>query len=396
MGSLAQGYHTVVTPDPAHWVAGKGTDNAPMGHEAPIRDAGGNRLWRMLGLGTREEDLRPAPRSGSRLAQRAALLDAIAEFLLRHDLAVSLENLKRAHAIVSGTNPRLARRVAALEDAGEPVTQDWLDLQNTAGDGTRDPADELEELTLALDKSMADFGETTRSATQAATFYRGALQDHVAKVGEATEEETVVASLAHIAHAMLDRTREMEAEMRRSEEEARLLRRNLEQARRDATIDHLTNLPNRRAFEQVFEREWLAAQREMEPLCLALCDIDLFKKVNDMHGHDTGDRVIRAVGQALDRISDNCHVARHGGEEFVLLFRGLDLAGATRMLDAARERMANRHFVDKVSGKPIGGVTFSGGVTDVFAHPDLSGALRAADEALYRAKEAGRNRIEQG
>ncbi|WP_161981529.1 GGDEF domain-containing protein [Aurantiacibacter suaedae] len=334
----------------------------------------------------------PNPRN----AHRSQLLEAISEFLLRHDLAVSPDNLLRAHAIMTKTNMRLANIVLDREEAGEPITQAWLDEQMSECDTTDSTSSNLDRLARELDRSMERFGESTRSAHEAASDYGAKLAQQTEMVANSSSEEEVVTSLAQVARAMLDRTREMEAQMKKSDEESRHLRRNLAKARRDASIDHLTNLPNRRAFEDVYKSEWVAAQAEMEPMCLALCDIDFFKNVNDTHGHDTGDRVIRAVAQALDRISDSCHVARHGGEEFVLLFRGLDLAGANVALDAARERFAARHFVDKVSGKAIGGVTFSGGLTDVFAHPDLSSALRSADAALYRAKEAGRNRIELG
>ena len=358
--------------------------------------AGGARLWRLLGLGSRSHDRRYANMSNPRVKDRAILLEAISEFLLRNELPVSPDNLLRAHAIMTKSNIRLANKVAEREESGEPITQKWFDQQMSDGDTTDTTSSNLDRLARELDRSMERFGESTRSAHEAASDYGAQLAQQTEMVANSSSEEEVVASLAQVARAMLDRTREMEEQMKKSDEEARDLRRNLAKARRDATIDHLTNLPNRRAFEDVFKTEWVAAQAEMEPLCLALCDIDFFKNVNDTHGHDTGDRVIRAVAQALDRISDSCHVARHGGEEFVLLFRGLDLAGANAALDAARERFAARHFVDKVSGKAIGGVTFSGGLTDVFAHPDLSSALRSADEALYRAKEAGRNRIELG
>jgi len=365
-----------------------------MGYETDIKDTGGNRLLRMLGLGAREEQgLQTRPRHSTEV-DRTNLLGAIGDFLIRHDLAISAPNLVLAHAIISGTDMRLARKVRMLEEAGEQVTQQWLDEIYEETRGAEEPAKELESLARALDNSVAKFGESTRSAQQAASSYGDELQRQVELVDQVKSEEDVVSNLAHIAHVMLERTRDMEIEMRRGEEEARQLRLSLEKARRDATIDHLTSLPNRRAFEAVFERERLDAQRVMEPLCLAICDIDFFKKVNDTHGHDTGDRIIRATGQALNRISDNCHVARHGGEEFVLLFRGLNVEGSVTALNDARERFAARHFIDKVSGKPIGDVTFSGGVTDVFAHKDLSSALRAADEALYKAKESGRNRIE--
>jgi diguanylate cyclase len=357
---------------------------------------GGNRLLRIFGFGSRESGHGPSFERPSLHDERAALVAAIGDFLLLHELAISAENLDRAHGIVTGINRSLAGKVRLLENSGQPVTQAWLDEQQPHDRGAHEQASELDQLAKSMASSVTRFGETSRTAQQAASKYGRDLQAHVAAVEETSGTEDVIANLTQIARAMLDRTREMEEEMRASELESRQLRRSLEKARHDATVDHLTGLPNRRAFEEVFAEEKLAAQNELEPLCVALCDIDFFKKVNDTHGHETGDRVIRAVGQALDRISDRCHVARHGGEEFALLFRGLDLSGAKDALDAARERFASRHFVDKVSGNAIGGVTFSGGVVNVFAHGDLSDALRAADEALYRAKEAGRNRIEMG
>jgi diguanylate cyclase len=129
-------------------------------------------------------------------------------------------------------------------------------------------------------------------------------------------------------------------------------------------------------------------------LSVAFCDIDHFKNVNDTHGHDAGDRVIRIIAETLAQISnDNCHVARHGGEEFVMLFRGLTPSEAKTQLDGAREAMAARTLVNRKTEQPFGQITFSGGVASVFAYSDPRAALSAADEALYRAKQAGRNRI---
>ena len=184
--------------------------------------------------------------------------------------------------------------------------------------------------------------------------------------------------------------------MQRSEQEVQQLRKNLAKAQRDAHVDQLTGLPNRRAFAEVFAREFAEAKEGDQTLALAICDIDLFKRVNDQHGHDTGDRVIRAVGQALNQISGQCHVARHGGEEFVMLFRGQTYDEAISALDQTRTNLANKRFKDRDSGLAIGAVTFSGGVVDACAFADTASALRAADEALYRAKDAGRNRIEAG
>ena len=137
--------------------------------------------------------------------------------------------------------------------------------------------------------------------------------------------------------------------------------------------------PDRRAFEACFEQEYREARANAQTLAVGFCDIDHFKLVNDTHGHDAGDRVIKLVAQSLARISnDHCHVARHGGEEFVVLFRNVALDDAMASLNRLRQEMAERRLVSRANDLPFGQVTFSGGIADVFAFPDRRAALRAA------------------
>jgi len=332
-------------------------------------------------------------------AARRELLEEIAEFLLRHDLDVSARNLAVAHAAFSGADLALAGRIAEQERAAQPIDQLWLDHAAPEEEPDRSAEQkeaELERLMTRLDSSISSFAETSRKAGGTTAAYGDSLQQHVGAMSEAPSGE-VLANLVGLTRAMLERTREVEQEMKRNSEEADALRESLERARRDAEIDHLTGLPNRRAFEAVLQREVREAQAEIDNLTVAICDIDHFKAVNDNHGHETGDRVIQAVAQVLARISgERCHVARHGGEEFVLLFRGKTVAEAAAILDEARESLATRHFVNRTTDQPIGQITFSGGVANVFAHSDPREALGAADAALYHAKSAGRNRVCQG
>lgn len=342
----------------------------------------------------------PVPAESAGKAARRELLGRMADFLLAHDLDISPANLATVHAAFSGTDLDLARRIAERELARDAIDQAWLDrFQSPAtqspGAAAQDKEAELDRLMGKLDSSIASFSAVTSRAHGTTAAYGESLQQHVGQMsgGEGATGE-VLTSLVGIARAMLERTREVEGEMRRSTEEAETLRQSLERARREAEIDHLTGLPNRRAFEGLLEVQYREAQQEIDLLTVAICDIDHFKRVNDTHGHETGDRVIQAIGQVLARISDDrCHVARHGGEEFVMLFRGRSVAEAVAMLDGARQQLAAKNFINRTTDQPIGAITFSGGVADVFASPDPRDALRAADEALYRAKHEGRNRI---
>jgi diguanylate cyclase len=193
---------------------------------------------------------------------------------------------------------------------------------------------------------------------------------------------------------ILTATRDYESRLRSSEREAQGLRSELVKIRKLADIDPLTELPNRRGFEQLLEDELRKANEQVEQLVIAFCDIDHFKAINDNWGHETGDRVLRSVGQRFARMTDDkCHAARHGGEEFVMLFRGISAEEARQRIDEVRLSLSRTRFVNEAAGQAIGAVTFSGGVADVFAHDNPRDALGAADKALYRAKQSGRNRV---
>lgn len=328
------------------------------------------------------------------LAQQARheLMSNISGFLLGNGLEISRRNLHTALAAFDGSDPALARLIAAQAGAGRRISQDWLN-DVTGSEGGQESAD-IELLMNRLEGSLEAFSIATVDARKASASYGRDLEDHMSELEHVKGTGEIVANLANLAKAMLERTRKVESDMRRSENEARSLRKNLDKARRDAEIDHLTGLPNRRAFETLLAREYRDAKAAIEPLCVAFCDIDNFKQVNDTHGHDLGDRVLRAVAEVFSGISDDrCHAARHGGEEFVILFRGQTVAQARECLDLAREALSCRRFVNRKTDEAIGRITFSGGVADVFAYSDPSAALAAADLALYRAKETGRNQI---
>jgi diguanylate cyclase len=334
---------------------------------------------------------------GRRLAHlaeesRRELLTAISEFMMLHQLAVSPENLSAAYSAVSGASPSLTRRVAARIAAGEPVTQGWLQEVSGALDAEAED-DASQRLSTELDRSLNQFARSTSAARSATSEYGDQLDRHVSQLSSGGVGETV-RELAVLAQQMAERARIAEGELRASEREAKALRRRLDKARREAERDHLTGLPNRRAFESEMARQYAEANEQGHKLSVAFCDIDRFKLINDRHGHAAGDRILKLIAQSFTAISDNnCHVARHGGEEFVLLFRGQSVREAVSKLNGAREDLAARRLVNRDTDTPVGQVTFSAGVADALAFSTPKEALRAADQALLRAKDQGRNRI---
>jgi diguanylate cyclase (GGDEF)-like protein len=166
--------------------------------------------------------------------------------------------------------------------------------------------------------------------------------------------------------------------------------RNLALAELRAASDALTGLPNRRAADENLQRMTASAGRRLSPLAAVLLDLDHFKQINDIHGHDQGDKALAAVGQILSstlRASDLA--ARYGGEEFLILLPDTDRASARDVAEKLRRAIAGAEIAN------VGSLTASFGVA---ALPDDAGdsdqLIRKADRALYAAKAAGRNRVE--
>ena len=161
---------------------------------------------------------------------------------------------------------------------------------------------------------------------------------------------------------------------------------------REASTDALTGLHNRREFEGGMVREMERARRMRVPLSLALVDIDFFKRINDQHGHDVGDRLLRAVADTLKAgIRRSDLVARIGGEEFALVLLGTEPPGAWVLLERLRLAVAALRVPD---GAGAVGCTISIGITDrVEDDADWATLYKRADQALYAAKQGGRDRV---
>jgi len=161
-------------------------------------------------------------------------------------------------------------------------------------------------------------------------------------------------------------------------------------------IDSLTKISNRRGFENRFNADWGRAVREQTPISYMIMDIDKFKDYNDTYGHHQGDTALRAFAEAALQTTNRAadFVARWGGEEFVLLLVNTNLEGAAEVAENIRKNIELMEIPSE-DGK-ITKITVSIGVNSTVPdiNTDASDFMNKADQALYRAKESGRNRVE--
>jgi diguanylate cyclase (GGDEF)-like protein len=196
-------------------------------------------------------------------------------------------------------------------------------------------------------------------------------------VSESFDEEQTMTAISLASHAVI------------ALENARLHRI----VERQALVDELTGIANRRQSEDALPTEIARAERLATPLTLVVADLDDFKTINDRHGHAAGDDVLRefaAVLRATVRESDLA--GRWGGEEFLLLLPGADAAGGAQLADRIRASLAERSFRGRDGA--VFGVTCSFGVAQLRPGDDERELFAAADRALYRAKRKGKNRVE--
>lgn len=246
----------------------------------------------------------------------------------------------------------------------------------------------------------------------------GRVDDSVSQLdielGDAGAEETGLANLKRSIHERIKTIhssalalRHKEEQQRRQsatlidklynriahlEEETTALQARLKEKDRQYLTDSLTAIPNRVAYEVQIQKECERYIRHKTNICLLVCDIDNFKGINDTYGHAAGDKVLKDIAAVLQRnVRTNDFVARFGGEEFVIIMHGVNREGGMKMAEKLRKCVEMTAFMVKNIRVPV---TLSGGVAEFIEYDSPASMFERADNALYIAKECGKNRIE--
>ncbi len=299
------------------------------------------------------------------------------------------------HYIGTPESP-LSREMKRLMELGTPFTEDISEMLMSEYLPRGRLSDEIRDAGLMLNRELNNVAEVIASAQSSQAEYGQTLAEAGASMETSLAPEeikrlvgdlTTATSKVHLENATLEKR--LEASTR----EVAQLRQHLEQVRRDAMTDALTNLANRKAFDEELDRA-CAAAGDKAPLTLAVLDIDHFKKFNDTWGHQTGDQVLRYVASVLGRTLRSPRVAaRYGGEEFTLLFPGETARMVETVLNTIREEIASRSLRRRSTNDDLGAVTVSIGLAQKLPGDTAVALMGRADEALYASKHAGRNRV---
>ncbi len=318
----------------------------------------------------------------------------IVGFLRAVKLEPTPENYQFAWEYQFGASTRFRRAVdEAIEQHGHltaaitnQLTADYLNRWN---------AIEISRLISGGNRVLNDGGQVIRRCHDDSKSYAEALEKELDSVKAApVDSQCHFTALIGLTKTMALKSFESQRQLAAASESLAEMRHKLANATEQAEKDQLTGLPNRWAFEKHLDQAVNRSREMVEPLSVAFVDVDHFKLVNDNHGHESGDRVLRRIAKSLDLLSDeNCHVARHGGEEFVVLFSGKNCEQAFEVIEEARTELSSHDFINQATGEKIGRISFSAGISGLSGDGDSRAMLRRADAALYKAKDEGRDRV---
>ena len=249
----------------------------------------------------------------------------------------------------------------------------------------------LEEVKKLDSEAMIIMITSHASLDSAVTTLRAGAYDYIFKPFEDLDLVTEVVTRAMDKMALLHENRMLLEDL----EQSNLRMEQSNEALRELAIrDGLTGLFNHRHFKDVLERELTRAERYDRPLCMLMLDVDHFKNYNDTHGHPAGDEVLKILADLIvTRLRDVDTSARYGGEEFAVLLPETDRKAGTLVAEDIRAQVENYPFQGRES-QPLGKVTVSLGVAEFPADSgDAASLVGKSDEALYRAKSQGRNRV---
>ncbi|MGE8496878.1 MAG: GGDEF domain-containing protein [Pseudomonas sp.] len=316
--------------------------------------------------------LRERIQAGLNMYELVPVLDDLAVLML----AIADVGQREFEGYLKQLNERLATFQGGLQDAHDGYT--------VSMDAARELDNELRQQVDGLHSSVQEATDLDSLKGLVESRLNGLLGTMEQYQFQRDEREQAVA----------DRLQTLVERVASMEQEAKGFREHLEEQRQKALLDPLTGLPNRAAWSERLDLELSRWQRYGGDLLLAVVDIDHFKRINDAYGHLAGDKVLKIIaGELHKRLRKTDFIARFGGEEFVLLIPSTPIDSGVQLMETLRGAIEACPFHFK--GEPVT-ITLSAGISAFSASERSDQVFERADQALYRAKRDGRNRVERG
>lgn len=262
---------------------------------------------------------------------------------------------------------------------GSPITNATLDFSARLSS----EVDKILRLVDSATYNSSELGEKVRSVCDR-------LSTSPSPDDVFTAMEAIVTATQH----MEVRSQELEGKLQTTKAELTDLRENFEVVKLEARTDGLTGIANRKAFDEILQREIHQTTEDGTPLSLLMCDIDHFKQFNDKWGHRVGDQVLRLSALCIrSNIKGRDTAARYGGEEFAVILPETGLKGSTVLGEQIRQAVQARELVKKTTGENLGRITMSIGLAEFRPGETATDLIERADACLYAAKETGRNKL---
>jgi len=257
---------------------------------------------------------------------------------------------------------------------------------------------EIQAACSRIEASVTDIVNQIGLVRSTNTEYKHKLLDFSDDVSaNSTEQEicSVINKLASDTESVINSSQSIELKLSESSNDITEINHRLKELSNEILSDHLTGIANRKLFESKLRSEIINARETGQNLCLVFMDIDDFKVFNDSYGHLIGDQVLKVTANLLqDNVKGQDLAARYGGEEFCLLLPNTSLNDATRLAERIGEKLASREINNKRTGESYGRITLSIGAAEYQPGESSNDLIQRADNAHYRAKRNGRNRVE--
>jgi diguanylate cyclase len=318
--------------------------------------------------------------------------------MIQHQVEPTPQNYAVWYHYVSAYNKDLVKEIDQMIEQGLHFTTDIsLHLYNKYI-ATMHERRLVEETTANAQSLLAHVLEIISGFSSETNEYNKSLDENVKKISETLPQQPMqemVRELINRVKSIRESGTKMEVKLKESSREIEVLKKDLDKAARESRHDALTGVANRRTFDEFLDEQVKIANKNKSDLCLLMIDIDHFKTFNDKFGHLIGDEVLKTVAKSLiDSVRGKDLVARYGGEEFSVILPLTPFQGALVVAEALRKSIAMSDLKRKDTGATIGSITVSIGLARFRPDADTCASFIArADEALYRSKKNGRNRV---